>query len=83
MGLLVSLPQKLEPAPASALHEFFTACPRARWPGALFGVPPGCVQSAFWRCDGSEIGRSADASSPPEFICITEMRLPVSGTSLS
>ena len=47
-------------------------------------MPPGCVQSAFWRCEGSVIGRSAAPSSLTPFsFCMTEMRLPGSGTSLS
>src|ERR671919_1456074 len=86
MGLAVSRPYVLEPVPASALHTCRTVLANARWPGALFGRPPGWVQRSLARGGGSTTGRSADASSAPpplSLACITAMRLPGRGCCFS
>ena len=68
----------------SAVQELLVAPAKARWPGALLGMPPGWVQESFSRGGGSVMGLSAPARLVAMFSCwMTATRLPGSGTGFS
>ena len=85
MGLPVSLPKKLEPLPALALHAFLTATTECQVAWRVVGhaawLGPGSRSAAG---GGKAIGLSAAARLVATFSCwMTEMRLPGSGTGFS